>query len=68
MSHETYSNPQPIVEVRPLQPSGSGLEARLNQLAEIGVLQRSSLGPAEPPTVVVREGALERFLQERDET
>ena len=58
---------QPIAELRPVQSSGSDLETRLRALAEVGVLQRCSDRPMEPTTLISRAGALQRFLQERDE-
>ncbi len=58
---------KPVVEIRPVTASGGGLAARMQQLAERGVLvpdgpSRSALRP-----VVRRPGALKRFLEERDE-
>lgn len=57
---------KPVVEIRAVTASGGGLTARMQQLAERGVLvpdgpQRSALRP-----VARRPGALKRFLEERD--
>ena len=57
---------EPVVEIRPIESHGSGLKARMEELADRGVLVRSPdvpqlLGPA-----VRKPGALKRFLADRD--
>ena len=56
-----------IAEVRPVSPEPVGLEQRIIELTERGVLV-----PASEPTAVLRPiayrpGALERFLADRNE-
>lgn len=58
---------QPVAEIRPITTDREGLEGRLADLAERGVVVR----PARPgpPTRAIarRQGALRRFLADRDE-
>lgn len=56
---------EPVVEMRPIQDHGTGLESRLDELASRGVLVRQA--PINAPTTVVRKsGALKRFLDARE--
>ena len=56
---------QAVAEIRPLTPPSVGLEARLDDLAERGILLRAD-AVAKPPKVIERKaGALERFLADR---
>ena len=59
---------RPVAEIRPVTSDAVPLEARLDELAERGVLVRSG---ARPPyglkRVERRKGALKRFLEERGE-
>lgn len=57
---------EPVVEIRPIESHGGGLNARMDELADRGVLVRSPelaqrLGP-----VARKPGALKRFLDDRD--
>jgi prevent-host-death family protein len=59
-------NGEPVVEIRAIARKDEGLEARLKELEERGVLV-----PAENPRLKLkpiarRPGALKRFLDERD--
>lgn len=57
---------EPVAEIRPVESTSSGLEHRVMQMAERGILVRPS-GKAIPPHRVVRRpGALKRFLADRD--
>ena len=58
---------EPVAEIRPLAPADPGLAARLDQLADRGILAR---GQRRTPRLQVgarRPGALRRFLQDRDD-
>ncbi len=59
---------RPVAEIRPIKSKNLSLQERIEQLERRGVLQR----PLEPEVplkpVARRPGALERFLEERDET
>ncbi len=57
---------EPVVEIRPIESHGSGLKARMDELADRGVLVRSAQLPQLSSTVVRKPGALKRFLAERD--
>lgn len=59
-------NGEPVVEIRAIAPKDQGLEARIKELEERGVLV-----PAKNPRATLkpgarRPGALKRFLDERD--
>ena len=57
---------EPVAEIRPVESTSSGLEQRMAQMSERGILFRPS-GKAIPPRRVVRRpGALKRFLADRD--
>lgn len=56
----------PVAEIRPIQPKGSGLETRMDDLADRGVLVRSPDAPHLLGPSVRKPGALKRFLSERD--
>jgi prevent-host-death family protein len=57
---------EPAVEIRPVAPNKPGIDARIAQLLERGVVT----APAAPDTslraVAHRPGALKRFLEDRD--
>lgn len=57
---------EPAVEIRAVGVAATGIGARLDQLAERGILVRAE--GERPPlrTVARRPGALERFLSDRD--
>lgn len=57
---------EPVVEMRPVGGKDAGLEARMDRLAESGILVRSSHKPPVPNKIVRRPGALRRFLDERE--
>ena len=57
----------PAAEIRPVAPEETGLGARLDRLAERGVLVRPSDRRVAIRTSARRPGALKRFLAERDE-
>lgn len=57
---------EPVVEIRPIREEDQGIEARLKELEERGILS-----PAENPKAKFKPGhrvpgALKRFLEERD--
>ncbi len=52
-------------ESRPVGKREEDLAARLNRLAAEGVLLRQPTGGISPHEVEYREGALQRFLDER---
>jgi len=57
---------KPVVEIRSVAASEGGLTARMEALAQRGILVRD--GPKRPllRTVARRPGALKRFLDERE--
>ena len=57
---------EPVAEIRPIEKRGEGLTARLDDLADRGVLVRPLQLPQLAPTVARKPGALKRFLAERD--
>ena len=57
---------EPAVEIRPVEKTEGGLEARLARLEERGVLLRRDPAAAQLASVAKRPGALARFLAERD--
>ncbi|MCY4113435.1 MAG: type II toxin-antitoxin system prevent-host-death family antitoxin [Chloroflexi bacterium] len=58
---------EPVAEIRPLQPEPATIEERLEDLERRGVLVRSSLARRPLQVVARRDGAVERFLTERNE-
>jgi prevent-host-death family protein len=56
----------PVVEIRPVESHGDGIEARMDELADRGVLVRPESRRIRPGAVTRRPGALKRFLAERD--
>jgi prevent-host-death family protein len=57
---------KPVAEIRPIQSRELGIEARMEALAEAGVLQRPA-GVRHPLRPITRRrGALKRFLRDRD--
>ena len=59
-------NGKPVVEIRAIALRENGLDGRMTELAEQGVLVRPRKGPFGLRRVAQRPGALERFLDERD--
>ncbi len=58
---------KPVAEIRPIRSADVGLEERIEQLERRGVLRRP-IDPGAPLEAVARRpGALQRFLDERDE-
>jgi prevent-host-death family protein len=57
---------EPVVEMRPVEKHGGGIEARMDELADRGVLVRPESGGLRPSLVARKPGALKRFLAERD--
>lgn len=57
---------EPVVEMRPIGTERKGLSARMDALAELGVLVRPQAARKRPRTVTRRPGALKRFLDDRD--
>ncbi len=57
---------KPVVEMRPIAQSYRGLEARIDDLAERGILVRPVKRGRPPRAVVRRPGTLKRFLADRD--
>ena len=57
---------EPAAEIRPVECTSSGLEQRVMQMAERGIVVRPSDKPIPPHRVVRRSGALKQFLADRD--
>ena len=57
---------KPAAELRPVESEETGLEDRLAQLADRGVLVRRDASARRLEPVARRPGALARFLAERD--
>jgi len=57
---------KPVVEMRPVEPHGSGLAGRMDELADRGVLVRNGPHKTSPRAVTRKPGALKRFLDDRD--
>ncbi len=57
---------EPVVEIRAITAPDQGLDSRMEQLAERGILVRSASKPSTLRTIVRRPGALKRFLDDRD--
>jgi prevent-host-death family protein len=58
---------EPVAEIRPLASPATGIDARLNELADRGVLVRPARDAPLPKMVVRKPGALARFLADRNE-
>ena len=58
---------KPVAEIRSLESSTEGLQERIRQLENRGVLQPPTDPEARLESVARRPGALQRFLDERDE-
>ena len=59
-------NGEPVVEIRAIAPRDQGLEGRMKELEERGVLVRQPKGPFGLRRIAKRPGALNRFLDDRD--
>lgn len=57
---------EPVAEIRPFAPVGSGLEGRLERLRAQGALVARPGGAKALRPVARRRGALARFLAERE--
>jgi len=57
---------EPVAEIRPLAERDATLEARLDGMAERGIVVRPAAPRPDLNTVARRPGALTRFLKERD--
>jgi len=58
---------KPVAEIRPIRSADVGLEERIEQLERRGVLRPPIDPEAALDAVARRPGALQRFLDERDE-
>ena len=58
---------EPVAEIRPIQDAGDDLARRLNMLEGLGILVRESERADELRPIAQRPGALQRFLDERDD-
>ncbi len=58
---------EPVAEIRPIQHGGDDLARRLNMLEGLGILVRESERADELRPVAQRPGALQRFLDERED-
>lgn len=58
---------EPVAEIRPIGGAGSGLTRRLERLEERGVLIRPPGRVGGMDVVQRRSGALDRFLNDREE-
>lgn len=57
---------EPAVEIRPVAPKATGIEARMAELEARGVLTPARSRRRKFKPVIHRPGALKRFLEERD--
>jgi len=57
---------KPAVELRAISPQAAGIQARMDKLAERGILVRPERPGVRPHAVERRPGALKRFLDDRD--
>jgi prevent-host-death family protein len=55
-----------VAEIRPVEPAGKGLAARLEELEREGVIESSRDEAFKAQTVARRPGGLARFLATRD--
>jgi prevent-host-death family protein len=58
---------EPVAEIRPIHDAGDDLARRLNMLEGLGILVRESERADELRPVARRPGALQRFLDERED-
>ena len=58
---------KPVAEIRPIEPPDVGIRERIERLEKRGVLQPPSDPEAPLEGVASRPGALQRFLDERQE-
>ncbi len=59
-------NGEPVVEMRPIASGEGGLDARMRNLAERGIIVRSESHRRRLRLVARRPGALKRFLDDRE--
>lgn len=57
---------KPVVEIRPIGGKPSGIEARIKELEQRGVISQPENPNAKFKPVAHVPGALKRFLEERD--
>ena len=57
---------EPVAEIRPIQSGPVSLDDRLAELQRLGVLQGAESREGSLTVVERREGALRRFLEERE--
>lgn len=57
---------QPAAELRPVEAVAAGIDARIERLAERGVVRRRDRDAGALEPVAKRPGALERFLADRE--
>jgi prevent-host-death family protein len=57
---------EPVAEIRPVARAAGGIDARLDHLAERGILIRPDSRRPRLRPVVRKPGALSRFLDNRD--
>jgi len=57
---------EPVVEIRPIAAKNEGIEARIKELEERGILSPPENPRAKFKPVARVPGALKRFLEERD--
>jgi prevent-host-death family protein len=58
---------EPVAEIRPFKAAGNDLARRLNLLEGLGVLVGGDERRGELRAVARKPGALQRFLEERDD-
>ncbi len=58
---------EPVAEIRPIEDAGDDLARRLNMLEGLGILVRESKRADELRPVAQKPGALQRFLDERED-
>lgn len=56
----------PVAEIRPIEATTANLESRMAALAERGILLPPDRPAALPTRTVRRQGALQRFIDDRD--
>ncbi len=57
---------EPVAEIRPIEPGGADLAARVERLVDRGIVTHAARPGAALEPVARKPGALERFLDDRD--
>jgi prevent-host-death family protein len=57
---------EPVAEIHPVAAQSVALRARMEQLAERGIVVRTSVKSVAHPSLPKKPGALKRFLDDRD--